>query len=325
MWLSGVSSGAPLMLFCIACGAIGAADSRAAAVSDPKAASYELGPDDEITIRALHADEITDKPFRVDPLGYLSLPIIGRVRAGGLTVEQLAHEVSSRLSSFIREPEVSIRVTEFRSQPLSVLGAVKNPGVYRLRGRTTLIEALSSAGGLEPDSGGTIHITRQSECGTVPLDNAQPDPSGRFSTGEVKLQPLMEARNPANNLLVCANDVITVPRARLVYVIGEVHKPGGFVLRDQEMVSVLKALSMSEGLTHTAGAQKARILRAEAGQAQRREIPVNLDHVLAGKTEDMMLRPDDILFVPNNKPKTAALRGVEAAVQMATGVVIWRR
>ena len=82
---------------------------------------------------------------------------------------------------------------------------------------------------------------------------------------------------------------------------------------------------MSEGLTHTAGAQKARILRAEAGQAQRREIPVNLDHVLAGKTEDMMLRPDDILFVPNNKPKTAALRGVEAAVQMATGVVIWRR
>ena len=220
MRLSGLRGGSPPILLCIACaavGAVGAADSRPAAVSDPKAASYVLGPDDEITIRALHADEITDKPFRVDPLGYLSLPIIGRVRAGGLTVEQLAHEVSSRLNSFIREPEVSIRVTEFRSQPLSVLGAVKNPGVYRLRGRTTLIEALSSAGGLEPDSGGTIHITRQSECGTVPLDNAQPDPSGRFSTPTIDYAlhriPSLESSIPttitcklkSENFILCAH------------------------------------------------------------------------------------------------------------------------
>jgi polysaccharide export outer membrane protein len=284
-----------------------------------------LGPDDEIVVHALHAREIADKPFRIDLLGDMNIPMIGRVRAGGLTVEQLERELNSRLSPYIREPEVAVRVTEFKSQPVSVLGAVKNPGVYPLRGRITLMEMLSAAGGLEQDSGGTINITRRSECGAVPVDNARADPSGHFSIGEVKLKPLMEAQNPANNLLVCAHDVIVVPRAKLVYVIGEVHKPGGFVLRDRETASILEALSMSEGLLGTAGAQKARILRAQAGQAQRQEIPVNLSHILAGKAEDVKLRPDDILFVPDSKPKTAAARGVEVAIQMATGVIIWRR
>ena len=319
------------LMVCIACAAVcvraagDTAESKPAAISDSAVSNYVLGADDEILIRALHADEISEKPFRIDSSGYVRIPIIGRVRAAGLTVEQLERELSSRLSPYIREPEVTVRVTEFKSQPVSVLGAVKNPGVYHLQGSKTLIETLSAAGGLEPDAGGTINITRRSECGAVPLGNARPDPSGRFTIGEVKVKPLMDAKDPNNNLTVCSNDVITVPRARLVYVIGEVHKPGGFALRDQETVSVLQALSMSEGLLHTAGPQKARILRAQSGQTQRQEIPVNLNHVLDGKAEDVMLRPDDILFVPNSKPKTAALRGVDAAVQMATGVVIWRR
>ena len=135
----------------------------------------------------------------------------------------------------------------------------------------------------------------------------------------------MEAQDPTGNLTVCANDIVVVPRARLVYVIGEVHKPGGFVLRDKETLSILEALSMSEGMTRTAGPKNARILRAQAGETQRLEIPVNLAQILAGKAEDVKLRPDDILFVPDSKPKTAALRGVEAAVQMATGVIIWHR
>ena len=319
------------LMVCLVCADAGlhaapdTARSKPAATSDSAAGNYVLGPDDEILVHALHSDEISDKPFRVDPSGYIGIPMIGRVRAGGLTVEQLERELSLRLSSYIREPEVTVRVAEFKSQPVSVLGAVKNPGVYHLQGRKTLVETLSTAGGLEPDAGGVINITRRQECGAVPVDNARPDPSGRFSVGEVKLRPLMEAKDPNTNLTVCANDVITVPRARLVYVIGEVHKPGGFVLHDQETVSVLQALSMSEGLLHTAGPQKARILRAQSGQGQRQEIPVNLNHILDGKAEDVTLRADDILFVPDSKPKTAALRGVEAAIQTATGVVIWRR
>jgi len=282
-----------------------------------------LGPEDEVVIQALHAAEITDKPFRIDSAGNITVPMIGRVHAAGMNVGQLENELSSRLTSYIREPEVTVRVTEFKSQPVSVMGAVKTPGVYHLRGKLTLMEVLSAAGGLEQEAGGTVNITRQNECGKASLDNARTDPSGQFTIGEVKLKPLMEAQSPANNVLICANDVIVVPRAKLIYVIGEVHKPGGFVLRDKESLSLLEALSMSEGMTRAAGGKNARILRAQAGEAQRQEIPVNLTLVLNGKAEDLKLRPDDILFVPDSKPKTAAARGAEAAIQMLTGVVIW--
>jgi len=302
---------------------IAADDRKPAPLSGPAAASYMLGPEDEVVIQALHAAEITDKPFRIDSAGNITVPMIGRVHAAGMNVGQLENELSSRLTSYIREPEVTVRVTEFKSQPVSVMGAVKTPGVYHLRGKLTLMEVLSEAGGLEQEAGGTVNITRQNECGKASLDNARTDPSGQFTIGEVKLKPLMEAQSPANNVLICANDVIVVPRAKLIYVIGEVHKPGGFVLRDKESLSLLEALSMSEGMTRAAGGKNARILRAQAGEAQRQEIPVNLTLVLNGKAEDLKLRPDDILFVPDSKPKTAAARGAEAAIQMLTGVVIW--
>jgi len=309
---------------CATCTLLTAADDKKPAVlSGPAAASYILGPDDEIVIQALHTTEITDKPFRIDSTGSITVPMVGRVHAGGLNVGQLENELTSRLTSYVREPEVTVRVTEFKSQPVSVMGAVKTPGVYHLRGRITLMEVLSAAGGLEQEAGSTVKITRQNECGIAPLENGQPDSSGRFTISEVMLKPLMEAQNPSNNVLICANDLIVVPRAKLIYVIGEVHKPGGFVLRDKETLSILEALSMSEGMTHAAGGKNARILRAQSGQTQRQEIPVNLSQVLNGKAEDLKLKPDDILYVPDSKPKTAAARGAEAAIQMLTGVVIW--
>ena len=142
---------------------------------------------------------------------------------------------------------------------------------------------------------------------------------------EINLKQLMEARNPAQNIQIRSNDVITVPRADLFYVLGEVHKPGGFTLRDKEHVTVLQALSMSEGLLRTAGGKHARILRADSSEAHRKEIPVNVSKILSGQSPDVPMQPDDILFVPNSAPKSAALRGLEAAVQAGTGVAIWGR
>jgi polysaccharide export outer membrane protein len=313
------------VLVCTTCISLKAADDKKPVATGPTTANYLLGPDDEVVIQALHATEITDKPFRIDSAGDINVPMVGRVHASGFTVGKLENELASKLAAYVREPEVTVRVTEFKSQPVSVLGAVKTPGVYHLRGRITLMEVLSAAGGLDAEAGSTANITRQKECGTLPVDSARVDPSGNFSVGQVKLKPLLDAQDPSSNLLICSNDVIVVPRAKLVYVLGEVHKPGGFVLRDKESVSILEALSMSEGMTHTAGPKNARILRAQAGQTQRQEIPVNLSQVINGKAEDLKLRPDDILLVPDSKPKTAAARGAEAAVQMITGVIIWRR
>jgi polysaccharide export outer membrane protein len=287
--------------------------------------AYILGPDDQLTVQALHIAEINDKPVRIDMAGNIRLPLVGQVRAAGLTVEQLENELTAKLKTIVQEPEVTVGIAEFKSQPVSVMGAVKTPGVYQVQGRKNLIEVLSASGGLEQDAGDSVRITRRKEWGAVPLPGAHPDASGQFSVAEVNLRELMQAKDPLLNIEIQPQDVVTVPRASLVYVMGEVRKPGGFTLRDKETVSILQALSMSEGLGPMAAAKNARILRATDGKAQRQEIPVDLKQILAGRAEDIALRPDDILFVPNSASKSAFTRGLQAALEMGTGVVVWRR
>ncbi|HLK48488.1 MAG TPA: polysaccharide biosynthesis/export family protein [Bryobacteraceae bacterium] len=287
-------------------------------------AQYVLGPDDSIKIWALGVDEITDKPVKIDPNGYIDLPLVGRVEAGGLTVEQLEQTLLKRLVTEVRQPRVSVEVVEFGSQPVTIIGAVNQPGVHQLRGSKTLAEVLSMAGGLKPDCGPRINISRSLKWGPIPLPSAKTDSTGKFSIADVSVKELIGAQNPALNIQVEANDVITVPQAEMVYVIGEVKKPGGIILNEKSGVSVLEALSYAEGLGATPAAQKSKILRPVPGATQRQEIALDLKKVLAGKGEDMELRPNDILFIPTNTPKKAVTRALEAAVQTATGVVIWR-
>lgn len=291
--------------------------------------TYVLGPEDLIIIRALEAEEITEKPVRIDMSGYIRLPLAGRVHAAGLTVEQLEAELTTQLKTYLKHPQVAVTITEFRSQPVSIMGAVNTPGVHQLQGRKTLVEILSLAGGVQPDAGHSIKITRHLEWGRIPLPNATDDPTGQFSVGEVSLKAITEAKNPAENILIRPNDVISVPRAETIYVIGEVRKPGGFMLRARESVSVLQALSLAEGLARTAGPKNAKILRTAPGGSQRTEIPIDLSKVLAGKATDVALQPEDILFVPNNTPKNVAVRSLETMLGMGTaigtGMIIYRR
>jgi polysaccharide export outer membrane protein len=142
---------------------------------------------------------------------------------------------------------------------------------------------------------------------------------------DVDLASILEARNPAENIEVKPNDVITVPRGQLVYVMGQVKQPGGFVLRQRETLSALQALALAQGLGTAAKPQDARILRTVEGAPQRTEVYVDLQKILQGKTSDVPLQPNDVLFIPNNVPKSAMLRGLESAIQIGTGVAIYRR
>jgi polysaccharide export outer membrane protein len=293
--------------------------------SEQLRSTYVLGPEDQIAVRVLEADEISDKPIRIDMSGNIRLPMIGRLRASGLTIEQLEAEIATRLKVYMLEPEVAVSIVEFRSQPVSVIGSVRNPGVHQLQGRKTLVEVLSLAGGLAPDAGHSVKITRLLEWGRIPLPNAADDSSGQFSVAEVSLRGIMEAKTPEQNITVRPHDVISVPRAEMVYVIGQVQRSGGFILNERESLSVLKALSLAGGLDHAASPKNARILRASAGASSRLEIPVDLKSILSGQTGDVPLQPEDILFVPASLPKKAVIRAAEAAVQIGTGLVIWRR
>jgi polysaccharide export outer membrane protein len=179
------------------------------------------------------------------------------------------------------------------------------------------------AGGLRPDSGSFVNITRDLKWGRLPLPGAKDDSSGRYSSASVDLKMLMEAKDPSQNILVRPDDVITVPRAQMVFVIGEVLKTGGYVLNDREKMSLLEALSLAGGVNRTASPQNARVLRAKNG-SEREEIPVDLKKILEGKASDFDLRAQDILFVPSSATRRASLRAIEAAIQIGTGVV-WRR
>ena len=294
-------------------------------VSVPKSDVVPLGPFDIVTMHVTDAEEMSDKPYRIDPEGNLHLPVVGQVHAAGLTLDQLESQLRTRLKPIIRNPDVSVSVVEFHSQPVSVIGCVQKPGILQLQGRKTLVEVLSLAGGVTQEAGYTVKITRKTENGRIPLPGAKDDSSGQFNVAEVKLKSLMSATGPEQNITVLPDDVISVPRGEMVYVTGQVMRSGGFVLNERESMSVLQALSLAGGLDRAAQAQNSRILRATKGDSDRRELRLDLKKILAGSAEDVSLRPDDILFIPASAPKKAALRAVEAAIQLGTGVVIWRR
>ncbi|MCU1295442.1 MAG: polysaccharide export protein [Bryobacterales bacterium] len=297
-------------------------DAPRAADSSPLK-DYILGPEDMLSVRVLNAEEVANTPYAIDLLGNLTLPRIGKIHAAGLTLGQLEAELTTRFGEYLQHPLVTVAVSEFHSQPISVLGEVDTPGVHQMKGRKTLFEVISEAGGLKDDAGNSIKITRRKEWGPIPLPNATMDPSGEYSVAEVDIHSVMTAQNPRENISVKPNDVITVPKADLVYVIGAVTKPGGFVLSEKANISILQALSMAEGLQRTAGSGNGKILRTASGSSQRVEIPVNVKNILAGKQPDVPLLANDILFIPSSAAKSASLRALEAIIQTGTGVAIY--
>jgi polysaccharide export outer membrane protein len=287
-------------------------------------AASRLGPGDVIQIHAVEAEDISDKPIRIGSDGYINLPAVGRLKVADRTAEEVQAEIEGRLKRLIVNPDVSVTVVETHSHPISVVGAVKTPGVFELQGRRTLLEIMSLAGGPRDDAGYTARITRQVEFGAIPLPNAAADPSGQFSVAEINLQNIMDARDPVGNILMMPNDVISVPKANMVYVIGDVLKPGAIAMSDQKTVTVLQALGIVSGLVRTAKSTEAKILRVVPGSSTRTEVAVNLKTILAGKTNDVALQADDILFVPTSLKKDFAYRTFEAVGGVGATSMIYR-
>ena len=291
---------------------------------DKVRSTYLLGPDDQLEITGPELTEFGNKPARIDSEGNVQVPMVGRVHVAGMTVQQTEQKLNKELQKYIRDPQVVVNVAEIRSQPVSVLGAVNTPGVHQVQGHKTLLEMLSQAGGIRPDAGYSVRITREVDWGCIPLPGAKLDQTGRFTVAELNLQKIMEAKDPAENIQIFPHDVITVPKAEMVYVIGEVHRSGGFVLGEHKTISVLQALSLAEGMNNTADSRHCKILRLKRDADEREELPVDIKELFKGKKQDVTLQADDILFVPGSVGKKAALRTLEAAIQTGTGLAVWR-
>jgi polysaccharide export outer membrane protein len=313
---------------------------------------YRIGPEDLLNISVFEAADL-GHTVRVSAGGEISLPLLGSIRAAGLTPHTLESVLEELLRhTYMKDPHVSVFVQEIQSHPVSVFGAVKQPGVFQVRGAKTLVEMLSMAQGLAEDAGDTVLVMHQTQPDVAPPGIAVQGeaPAGAASEGdrpvkaapvaqtpvaegsppvgnavEINLKSLLESGDPRSNVLVYPGDVVKVTRAGIVYVIGEVRKPGGFQLKSNENISVLQALALAEGLTRTSAKSHARIIHTDEATGKRTELALNLDKILAGKIADPLLQPKDIVFVPNSAGRSAVYRGLEAAISVGTGVAVYRR
>jgi polysaccharide export outer membrane protein len=286
-------------------------------------AEYKLGPEDELNIEAPTLEEIGSMKCTIAADGTIFVPLLGRLRAEGRSVDELRAELTQQLSKFLREPVVRVSLNLSRSQPVSVLGAVNKPDIYQLQGHRDLLEVLSMAGGLREDAGNRLKLTRR--AGAIPLPDAVFDETSATWTVEIPVKALMDAKDAALNIVLRANDIVSVPRAETVYVVGAVRQPGGFALREERSLSVLQALSLAGGLDKISAPKAAKIIRKTGAGNERQEIAVDLNRVLNGSQADVAMQPYDVLFVPSSATKSATFRGLEALLQMGTGVVIFRR
>ena len=306
------------------------------------AEDYRIGPEDLIDVAVFQVPEMSGT-VRVSAGGEISLPLLGVVQVAGLTPGGLELLLQDALRlTYLNDPHVGVFIREMHSHPVSVFGAVNKPGVFQVSGTKTLLEILALSEGLAQDAGDSVLIMRSArapgggQAGSAPAGAAGaewqeagvsslPGPPTEAGTTKVNLKDLLESGNPRYNVPVYPLDTVTVTRAGIVYVIGDVHRPGGFVLKTNENISVLQALALAEGLMSTSKKSAARIIRTDKASGQRTEIAVDLGQILGGKATDPILQPNDVLFVPNSTARSILKGGAQTVLSTLSGILIWRR
>jgi len=282
---------------------------------------YVLETGDQISVQVQGVDEFANgKTVRLDDSGFVILPLVGRTEAAGLSEPELASSLTQKLAKYVVNPQVTVTITERRTQPVTVSGAVKSPGVLNIPPGKTLFEVLAMAGGILPDAGYRVHLTRRASMGEIPVAGAARDAAGQYFAADIPLKGLEEGSS-ADNIPVLPNDFIAVPRAELIYVIGDVKRTGAFALPEGQAVSVLQAIAMAEGTLKTAAPSKATIKRV-SGEDARVNIPVDLDKIMKEKAPDVPMQAKDILVVPGSASHSALEQTISTILTIGTGVVI---
>jgi polysaccharide biosynthesis/export protein len=286
---------------------------------NPVESDYKIGPGDVISVSVAEAPE-WDAKYRVSDSGTIEISGLQEpIRADGLSPVGLSHMLAQAFidAKQLRDPRINVYVDEYHGRTITVLGAVSKPAVYPLTQRTTVLDTISMAGGALPGAGGTITLVRGPA-------SAEATGTAVGSVQIVDLSRIVSGGDVSSNVQVRNGDVINVSTARLVYVVGAVTKSGGFTLSDPGAgISVAKAVALAEGFGPVAATHHCLIIRQSTSEAGRREVPVDVAEILAGKEADVVLAPDDILYVPeSNSRKTVRAMG-EVAMSLINGIAIY--
>src|SRR6185437_1317710 len=268
--------------------------------------SLTIGPADLLDILVYDVPELVLK-VRVSDGGMITLPLVGDLKVGNHTVKEAQDELAKALveKNLVLHPQVSILITEFATQGITVVGEVLQPGIYPLLGPHRLFDAIAAAGGLSPKAARTVKITHKNSPDT-PVEIDLPQDLVSSSGSNLPLQP---------------GDTVVVAKAGVIYVVGEVNKPGGFLMENNTRMSVLQSLALAQGTTKMANMKGAMIVRRTPSGLQ--QIPVQLNKIMEAKATDRLLISDDIVFIPSSKAKSFGKRAADAAVGSAVAAVIY--
>ena len=263
-----------------------------------------IGAGDEVEVTVYGAPDLSGH-MRVSANGNISLPLIGYVRIAGLSSSEAEAAIEAQLrdKNVVNEPQVSVYVKEYSSSGISVAGEVTKPGFYSVLGPHRLLDVLQAAGGPTERASNKIIVSHRGEKDTTTYTLSK-DPA-EMAGNNVDLQP---------------GDTVIVPRAGIVYVLGEVTKPGGYVMNATGGVTVLQLVAVAGGTTHIASAGKTRLLRKTDTGFQEQQI--DLKKLLRGRIHDVAVRDEDILYVPTSGVKSAL--NASALVAVAASTAIYR-
>ena len=263
---------------------------------------YRIGPEDLLEI-SIYEDDKLNKTVRVSSQGDISLPLLGVLKVEGLTTVQLEREIRDLLSERLyQNPHVSVFIKEYRSQRISVIGAVEKPGVYDVIGQKTVLEGLALAGGLKEDAGQLLFLIRPPPSDEKSPEKAEDSKERMPETLVIDLEGLLVKGNLSLNLPLKNGDVINIPVSGKVFVGGEVNRPGGFSLKGKKL-TVSQAIAMAEGLKREANASGTMIFRYGEGDEEA-VFSVNVSAIQRGVTKDVSLNENDIIIVPKSGVKT---------------------
>jgi polysaccharide biosynthesis/export protein len=258
---------------------------RASSRPDQIEDSYLIGPDDLLEIEAYNVEELK-KTVRVNSQGDIALPLIGIINVKGLTTSEVEQFITKKLDKYVEETVVTVYMKEYKSQRISVMGAVNKPQIFEITGQRYLLDMLMIAGGLSKDAGNICYVIRPSQKNS---------PNSRAETIVITLDELLENGNLSLNIPVFTGDVINVPKGGIIFVDGAVNSPGAFNMNGK--ITIIQAISMAKGTTSTASLGDVKIFR-DSNKGEKEIITVDYEAIREGEKPDIQIAENDIIIVP---------------------------
>lgn len=272
-------------------------------------ANLAIGPGDVVDVEVFDTPELSLSAARVADNGNITLPVLGVVQVSGLNLNQAARKIEAALHArgIMLQPHVTVAIVENATQGATLLGEIKAPGIYPTGGGRRLLDIVAMAGGFSPSAGKIVTIAHRD------------DPHHPVT---ITLVPNATDLGAQRNPVIQPGDTIMIGRAGIIYILGDVGKPGGFLIDNNEHISLIQALTLAGGWKREAALSQARLIR-KVPQGHE-ELKLDLKHVIKGKQADVKVEDGDILYIPSSLGKTIAYRGMEAVITAAQSVAVYQ-